>query len=123
MKKFSKRGDVWTLHPLEQDLLEGARYASISLPWTFNRMMMNTGSKGQQSRALNIAKGIVGQEMLKRALGEQGIKAQTQRKSHRSDDLFDFHVTMGGELTRLDLKTNNYFTNYAALGRQPLSRE
>src|SRR4051812_15850024 len=102
MRRLRKVNDIWMLRPLKEDLLEGARYASISLPWTFNRMMLNTGSIGQQGRALNIAKGIVGQEMLKRALCERGVRAVTQRKSHRNDDLFDFHVSIAGELTRLD---------------------
>jgi hypothetical protein len=61
--------------------------------------------------------------MLKRALGEKGIKASTERKSHRSDDLFDFQVSIDGKPTRLDLKTNNYFSDYALLGREPLSSQ
>lgn len=121
MRKLTGTKGIWILKPQKEDLVEGARYALISLPWTFNRMMLNTGSKGQQARAINIAKGIVSQEILKRALIEQGIRARTQRKSHRDEDLFDFRVEIDGSLTRLDVKTWNYFTDYISLGREPLS--
>ena len=86
-------------------------------------MMLNTSSNGQQKRALNIAKGIVGQEMLRRKLKRIGIKAVTQRKSYRDEDLFDFNVDIAGTLTRFDLKSVNYYTNYESYGRKPLSAD
>ena len=123
MRKLKTKEDIWVLTPNADDLKAGAYYAAVSLPWTFNRMMLNTSSAGQQHRALNISKGIVGQEMLKRAMTGLGIKAQTQRKSYRDEDLFDFHVNIEGVLTKLDLKSVNYFTDYAALGREPFSAD
>lgn len=123
MRKLKTKADIWVLTPNADDLKAGAHYAAVSLPWTFNRMMLNTTSAGQQHRALNIAKGVVGQEMLKREMARLGIKAQTQRKSHRDEDLFDFHAEMNGTLTKLDLKTVNYFTDYAAIGRTPFSTD
>lgn len=121
MSSLADPSDIWVLKPNEQDLITGASYASITLPWTFNRMMMNTSAAGQKSRALNIAKGIVGQEMLRRALSDRGVSPQIQDKSHRADDLFDFRFTINGETKRLDVKSVNYYTNYAAVGREPLS--
>lgn len=121
MPKLTTSRDVWILTPTAADLKAGAHYAAISLPWTFNRMMLNTSSAGQQHRALNIAKGVVGQEMLLRAMTRLGIKAKTQRKSHRDEDLFDLHVVIEGTLTKMDLKSFNYFTNYAPVGRAPFS--
>jgi hypothetical protein len=123
VRKLKTKEDVWVLTPNEEDLKAGAHYAAVSLPWTFNRMMLNTSSAGQQHRALNIAKGVVGQEMLKREMARRGIKAQTQRKSHRDEDLFDFHADIQGTLTKLDLKSVNYFTDYAPLGREPFSAD
>ncbi len=123
MSTLSSANEIWELKPTEEDLLAGAEYASITLPWTFNRMMMNTGSKGQQQRGLNIAKGIVAQEMLRRALGERGISAEVQRKSHRDDDLFDFRTEIDGKLANLDVKSWNHYTNYSDVGREPFSRE
>ena len=121
VQKLRTKEDVWVLTSRFEDLEAGAHYAAITLPWTFNRMSLNTGSTGQQNRALNIAKGIVGQEMLKRELERVGIKAQTQRKSHRDEDLFDFNVEVGGTLKKFDLKSVHYFTNYAPVGREPFS--
>jgi hypothetical protein len=107
MALLNKATDIWVLRPTKEDLLAGAKYASLTLPWTFNRMMMNTGSAGQRSRGLNIAKGIVAQEILGRALAGRGIKSKVQRKSYRNDDLFDFQIAFNGSLTKIDVKTNN----------------
>ena len=123
MKKLSQTNEILTLKPKEEDLIVGANYAAITLPWTFNRMMFNTGSFGQQLRALNIAKGIVAQEVLHRALKSLGVSAEVQRKSYRDEDLFDFHVTIDGTETMLDVKTLNYYSNYDPVGRTPLSPE
>ena len=121
MRKLRTKEDVWVLKPSTDDLRTGAHYAAISLPWTFNRMMLNTGSPGQKNRALNIAKGVVGQEMLKRKMRQIGIRAETQRKSYRDEDLFDFNAEIDGTLTKLDLKSFHYFTDYAPVGREPFS--
>ncbi|WP_102029166.1 hypothetical protein [Salirhabdus sp. Marseille-P4669] len=121
MQMISNQSQIWELKPELEDLQRGADYASITLPWTFNRMMLNTGSKGQQSRALNIAKGITAQEMLSRAFREKGLEVELERKSHRADDLFDFRVDIYGEKKKLDLKTVNYFSDYNSLGRAPLT--
>jgi hypothetical protein len=121
MKKLQKASQILILRPTKEDLITGAKYSAITLPWTFNRMMMNTESSGQQKRGLNIAKGIVGQEMLKRALSERGVKAEVQRKSHRDEDLFDFHVFTSRGLLKLDVKSFNYYTDYADVGREPLT--
>jgi len=123
VRKLKTNQDVWVLTPTADDLKAGAYYAAVSLPWTFNRMMLNTSSAGQQHRALNIAKGVVGQEMLLRAMTRLGIKAQTQRKSYRDEDLFDFRVAIEGTLTKMDLKSINYFTNYAPAGRAQFSTD
>jgi hypothetical protein len=112
MKHLDNELEIWCLTPKKEDLIAGANYAAITLPWTFNRMMLNTGSRGQQSRGINIAKGIVVQEILKRELNKRGIKTSVQRKSHRDEDLFDFKVKLDGTFSKLDLKSFHYFTNY-----------
>jgi len=123
MSLLKNAKEIWLLKPTTEDLQAGAEYASITLPWTFNRMMLNSSSAGQQRRALNIAKGIVAQEMLRRKLSERGVNCPMQRKSHRDEDLFDFHITINRAIRRLDIKTINYYKNYADVGRKPLSRE
>ncbi|MBI4332454.1 MAG: hypothetical protein HY673_14370 [Chloroflexi bacterium] len=119
----SKATDIWVLKPEKEDLLAGATYASITLPWTFNRMMMNTGSTGQQYRALNIAKGIVGQEVLRRKLESEGVKPVAQKKNYRDEDLFDLDIDIGGKVRRLDVKSINYYSDYLVRGREPLTAE
>ena len=123
MRHLTDVSDIWVLTPTKDDLDAGARYAAMTVPWTFNRMMLNTTSNSMQSRALNIAKGIVGQEMLIRAVNDRGGNADAQRKSHRDDDLFDLKMTIGGRSTKIDLKTVNYYSNYAPVGRLPFSAE
>ncbi len=122
MNQFTRADEVWELHPTLDDLQRGAVYAKISLPWTFNRMMLNTGASGQKNRGINIAKGIVAQEVLGRHLRGHGIEAKSQRKSHRNDDLFDFQVTINSKTWDMDLKTFHHFTNYGEVGRDDLSK-
>lgn len=123
MTKVQKESDIWVLSPAREDLRAGADYAALTLPWTFNRMMKNTGANGQRDRGLNIAKGIVGQEMLKRALQEHGVKAKTQRKSHRDEDLFDFRIKTDTKDILLDVKTFHHYTDYAKQDIDPLSKK
>lgn len=104
---------VWSATANKEDLDEGVRYASISLPWTFNRMMMKSSSNGQNNRAYNIAKGIVGQEILTRVLTDNGIDVELPRDSHRDDDLFDIRLNIDGKNQDVDLKTINYYSNYS----------
>ena len=121
MSNVENTGDILVLRPTGEDLIAGARYAAVTLPWTFNRMMYNRASRGLQNRGLNIAKGIVAQEVLKRELGRLNIKAQTQRKSHRDEDLFDFTIETPSGQFMLDLKSWHYYTDYNSLGRESLS--
>lgn len=123
MRKLSSTSDIWELAPSIEDFRQGAIYAALTLPWTFNRMMLNSSSWGQQSRALNIAKGIAGQEVLKRELNRVGVPARAQRKSHRDDDLFDLESEIEGRPTKIDLKSIHYFTDYDSLGREPFSTD
>jgi hypothetical protein len=85
-------------------------------------MMMKSSPNGQNKRAYNIAKGIVGQEVLITALRENGIDVELPRDSHRDDDLFDIRVSVGGAIRDADLKTINYYSNYSDK-RPPFSPE
>lgn len=121
MSRLTNVDDIWTLSATKAELQRGSLYAEISLPWTFNRMMLNTGSRGQQERGLNIAKGIVAQEVLIRTLRSRGLVIKEQQKSHRDEDLFDLVLPNNGNEVRFDLKSLNYYTNYNPMGRIPLS--
>lgn len=116
--------DIWVVSPTIEDFEAGARYAEITLPWTFNRMMKNTSSGGQRERGLNIAKGIVVQEVLRRELEKRGISAPAQTKSHRDNDLFDFRLNIQGTEIRLDVKSMHHFSDYdGRTGRSPLTTQ
>ena len=104
---------VWSASANPEDIDEAVNYAMVSLPWTFNRMMMRSSPKGQNNRAFNIAKGIAGQEVLKRLLREAGVEVEVPRDSHRDDDLFDIRVKAEGKVRDADLKTVNYYSNYS----------
>lgn len=123
MGNLSSAEQIWVIEPTEDELIKGARYASMTLPWTFNRMMLNTGSSGQQRRALNIAKGVVGQLMIQRALNDRGVSAQAQTKSYRDEDLFDLEVPVDGTTVRFDFKSIHYFKDYTVEGRAPLTSD
>lgn len=122
MTFLSSPDHVWSATATPEELAEGVRYASISLPWTFNRMMMRSSPTGQNNRAYNIAKGIVGQEVLTRVLRSNGIAVELPRDSHRDEDLFDIRVTIDGTTQNVDLKTINYYSNYSDK-RPPFSPE
>ena len=121
LRKLTRASDILVLKPKRNELLMGSNYASFTLPWTFNRMMQNTGSSGQNSRGLNIAKGIVGQEMLRRALKDIGISNEAEAKSHRDDDFFDFKIKVGENHHHFDVKTFHHYTDYGAEGIETFS--
>lgn len=123
MTKLSDQQEIIELTPTIDDLRAGANYSAITLPWTFNRMMFNTGVKGQNTRAHNIAKGIVVQAILRRYLLAAGIDAEDEVKSHRANDLFDFRINRGDESLLLDVKSIHYYTDYAVEGREEFSPE
>lgn len=118
---LSNPAQIWTLTPTKDDLNTAAQYALVSLPWTFNRMMANTSFRGQNDRALNISKGIVAQELLRRRLKETGINCQVDRTSYRETDFFDVRVQLSGKWRDIDLKSWAYYNDYEPLGREPLT--
>ena len=123
MPRLTDVEQIWTVSATKEELQKGSQYAEITLPWTFNRMMLTTSSRGQQERGLNIAKGIVAQAILARILRERGLKFEEQDKSHRDEDFFDLSIPVKGEDVRFDFKSVNYYSNYDSIGRAPLTPE
>ena len=123
MAQLTEAGQIWTVAATNDELRMGAEYAEVTLPWTFNRMMLNTGSSGQQERGLNIAKGIVAQKILVRALQNKGLNIGEQVKSHRDEDLFDLTIPVNGSKVKFDLKSVNYYSDYDPMGREALTPE
>ena len=121
MTRLTEPGQIWTVTATNDELRMGAEYAEVTLPWTFNRMMLTTGSSGQQERGLNIAKGIVAQKIMVRALQNKGLPIGEQIKSHRDEDLFDLTIPVYGSKVKCDLKSVNYYSDYAPMGREALT--
>jgi hypothetical protein len=116
--------DILTLKPSTEDIYLGARYAGISLPWTYDRMEQeNKNSTGTRDRAFNISKGVVGQRLLASTLQERGVDVQLEEKSHRETDAYDIRFPSDIEVTDLDLKTFNHFTNYGVDEKPKLTAE
>lgn len=119
METVKAKNQIWQLKPTKEDSELGARYASVTLPWTFNRMMKQRSPRGLRERALNIAKGVAAQEALCRLLRKNGVQASTQVKSYRESDFYDLNVSINGQRKRLDFKTVNYYRDYDASVHRP----
>lgn len=126
MEKFSDASQILTTEMGESDLEKAIQYATISLPWTFDRMQY--GIKSQRvvnDRIMNILKGVLNQSILKRALEERGYDCGTDWSNYRESDIFDFEIN-----DRLyDVKTTHVYSEYgdsdAQYGgsREPISPE
>lgn len=123
MKKVTEASEIITLPSSAEDRRAGALYASRTLPWTFNRMSKGTKAKNQADRALNIAKGIVAQEVLFRELRRREFEVELQRKSYREKDSYDFRIGIDGIKKRFDVKSIAYYNNYPPTGRPPFSKQ
>ena len=124
MTSLKNESDIWELKPKNEDIEEAIHYATISWPYTFNRMNFNvTSYKGQQGRVLNIVKGITNQNILKRELSKNKIKIHIERKSYREEDLFDFRIVKDNLEYGWDVKTIHHYGFYdKQFNREPLSK-
>ena len=116
-----KKSEIISLKPTDKQKSIGSDYALKTLPWTFNRMMSNTSTTGQNSRAINIAKGVVAQSLFKSVLNELGVNAEEEKKSHRDSDFFDLRFNINDNETKFDFKSFNIYTDYVLKGREPFS--
>ena len=126
MKKFSDADQILTTEMQGEDLEKAIQYATISLPWTFDRMQY--GIKSQRvvnDRIMNILKGVLNQSILKRALEARGYECSTDWSNYRESDIFDFDIN-----DRLyDVKTNHVYSEYGESdsqyggSREPISPE
>lgn len=121
MDRVTDAGDIWTLTPTLEDRYLGARYAGISLPWTWDRMEQeNDRRHATRNRAFNVVKGQVAQRALRRALADRGADVRVQEKSHRETDAYDLRFDSHPAVTDLDLKTFNHFADYGVDEKPPL---
>jgi len=111
LRKLANIRDIWGPYKIEKsDIKEAINYATISLPWTFDRMRY--GPRKQHSvndRLVHILLGVLNQTILERILSERGYKCSKQWKKYRDSDVFDFHVNG----RTYDVKTTHIYSEYS----------
>jgi len=121
MEKLSSPKEIWRTKFENPDLKEAIHYATISLPWTFDRM--HYGAKKQRpanDRLLHILTGVLNQTILQRELSKRGLSCKMDWTGYRESDIFDFSIE--GEVC--DVKTVTLYTEYdKQSAREPFSPE
>lgn len=124
MSRLETVDQIWEIQPTLEDKYLGARYAGISLFWTYDRMKQEQrGSHAKRNRAFNIAKGHAAQLALHRELSTRGVDVELEEKSHRVTDSYDLRFPSHSAFDYLDVKTFNHFTNYGVDEKPPLTPE
>lgn len=110
MKKLSKAKDIWPACEVqESDIQEAIDYATISLPWTFDRLRYGPRSqKAVNSRLLHILMGVLNQTILERVLTSRGFECSKDWKKYRESDVFDFMINR----RKYDVKTVHIYSKY-----------
>ena len=120
MKKLSKASEIWPPSKVQKaDIQEAISYATISLPWTFDRMRYGPRSqKAVNDRLMNILSGVLNQNLLERILTEKGYECSKDWTNYRESDVFDF--TINGKI--YDVKTVKIYSEYTEkVGRENFS--
>jgi len=110
IKKITTIDDLWEpLVVCNDDILEAFNYATVSLPWTFDRMRYGPRTqKAVNNRLIHIFLGVLNQTMLERILTDKGYDCSKEWKNYRDSDIFDFII---GE-KKYDVKTMVLYKQY-----------
>lgn len=110
MKKLSKAKDIWpACQAMESDIQEAIDYATISLPWTFDRMRYGPRSqKAVNNRLIHILVGVLNQTILERILTKKGYECCKDWTKYRESDVFDFMIND----KKYDVKTVYVYSEY-----------
>ncbi len=116
---MQKVDQIWISKINESDLQEAINYATISLPWTFDRMRYGIAKqKGMNRRLINIMKGVLNQTLLERILTEKGYDCKKDWTNYRQSDIFDFSLNNKS----YDVKTGHVYSEYSnRSGREEFS--
>lgn len=110
MNKLSNPKDIWNVKINDLDLKEAIDYATISMPWTFDRMRYGVSTqRSMNKRLMNIMKGVLNQTMLERIMTRKGFKCSKNWKHYRDSDIFDFSIN--GKV--YDVKTGHIYEEYS----------
>lgn len=110
MKKLSKVKDIWAPSSVKKsDIQEALNYATISLPWTFDRMRYGPKSqKAVNNRLIHILMGVLNQTILERDLTKRRYKCSKDWTKYRESDVFDFIIND----KIYDVKTIHLYSKY-----------
>lgn|SRR5487761_296571 len=118
LKKLESEGDIWKLEKTDSDWNDAIGYATVSLPWTFDRMQYGVSQDSVNKRLWHILIGVLNQNILERELSRRGHTCEVDWSNYRKSDIFDFKLE--GEI--YDVKTGIIYSNYGEkLKREPFS--
>jgi hypothetical protein len=109
MDKVTSIKDIWKLDIEKANETKGVKYASKSIPWTFNRMGIQDGDWTWYYRMMKISVGVMVQESLLKKLKEKGVQIEKQWKNYRTEDTFDLTPPSG---IKIDVKSFNHYVEY-----------
>lgn len=119
--KLTSARQIWKTKITPTDFREAIEYATISLPWTFDRM--HYGPRKQNAvnnRLWHIMSGVLNQTLLERELKSRGYRCELDWSHYRLSDIFDFRI--GDKI--YDVKTASIFSEYSeSLGRERFTPE
>ncbi|MFQ6060259.1 MAG: hypothetical protein ACE5KV_03040 [Thermoplasmata archaeon] len=121
MKKLSDSSEIWTCDVTKSDMDEAIEYATISLPWTFDRMRYGPREQGSvNNRLMHILMGVLNQTILRRVLESKGHSCEMDWTKYRESDIFDFRI--GDRVC--DVKTSHIYSVYdKSLKREAFSTD
>jgi len=122
LKKVSETIDIWEpIKVIQEDIDEAINYATISLPWTFDRMGYGPRTqKAVNARLMHILMGVLNQTILERILTKKGYKCKKDWTNYRESDIFDFIISD----KKYDVKTIHIYSKYNdSAQREKFSKE
>lgn len=109
MKKLESSSQIWKTKVTPADYEESLDYATISLPWTFDRLHYGPRTQNAvNNRLWHIMSGVLNQTLLERELKARGYKCEMDWSHYRLTDIFDFKI--GNAI--YDVKTQSIFAEY-----------
>lgn len=120
-RKLSLPSQMWVSHVTPSDIDAAIEYATISLPWTFDRMRYGPRTqRAVNDRMFHIMIGVLNQTILSRILTEKGFTCKMDWTNYRESDIFDFSAN--GKV--YDVKTTLLYGEYdGKIGRRSFTPE
>jgi hypothetical protein len=120
MRKLTTADEIWPASVVtKSDIDEALNYATISIPWTFDRMRYGPRAQNAvNNRLIHIMMGVLNQSILERELTSRGLSCSKDWTKYRESDIFDFKINN----KIFDVKTTVLYSKYNdEVGREPFS--